>query len=372
MKTKTLKFNGNEIVFIRDGGNQWMIPAKLIGKAMGYTNGGQKLADVITSSWKKGWEQYEDFQIFTGTELQELKELTPQYGVSLNAKSVLFLTISGVIKVLMRSEAALAKDFRTFLAKNGGDLFDGVKQTGKAFFKGRASHQKVSSQLLLQFQTEDLEEFRASLEFFKKQGIYNAKELKVFANKLLEVQLTKISKSQGVNQFLSDGTVPNAPIVGLNRATISIPEGNFKVITKERPFHPAYEGWLPASEIGRPYGLKADFVKKYLKKFVTDRGADLPNNDAKKLVEANGGRFPTIDKDGYIIHLSQKVDGIALFTKMDGNSLNWKNFWAPSVVKEIRALISKEKTEIQNGAESDLPVHLDPTSPVVTQQSQAV
>jgi len=133
LKTKVLKFNKNEITFV-EYGSEWIVPAKMLGLAMEYANGGQSFSDLISNNWSKKWGPGE-FHVIEGKELIALKEETSQYDVSFKqANSVLFLTIEGAVKALMRSNASMAKEFRSFFAKQGLDVLTEELQA-KLLFK---------------------------------------------------------------------------------------------------------------------------------------------------------------------------------------------------------------------------------------------
>lgn len=349
MDTKTLKFNNITLTFLQIEG-VWSIPAKLLGMALGYANDGQKLSDLITNSWSNRWKP-SDFKVLRGEELEKVRKATPQYGVPSTASQYLVLSMSGVMLVLLKSRTKSADAFRRFLSENGGDLIKNITVPSRA--RRTITKKPAQMNLALEEKSSNIQtDLFKTLHEMKKLGLLSKAELKAMFSKVAEIQLARFTKENKVTHFLNpDGTVSATALPALTSTALAVPEGNFNLATKEHKYHPAFKDWLTAEDIGKPFGLKADLVKKYIKTYCANSNYDLPNNEAKKFVEQNNGTFPALDEHGYIVYtaLKEKIGGIAIFSKMTGNSLFWRNYWSPNAVEAIKALIIRER-KIVSGA----------------------
>ncbi len=152
---------------------------------------------------------------------------------------------------------------------------------------------------------------------------------------------TELAMERGVQNYLQDKSRAISKPIGIGQNIVSTPQGNVSIFTGNS--HPQYPGYLTASGIGAPYGLKGDLVKKYLKAFVRQNGTDLPNNMAKKWVTNNDGQFPIVDEHGFIVYRHPKLTAMTVWAGMEGNTFNWRNFWSPEIVAEINKMIEKDK-----------------------------
>lgn len=390
-KIRSLDFKKNVIDFINFSG-LWVVPGKLLGKVLGYANDGEKLTDLIIGSWRQSFEILQsngttnlvptggiipDGVMLKGDSLHDFKAVTGQK--YLQAPALLVLTTEGVIKVLTRSRAGVVRILRSFLASKGKELFsesqlDELKPSARLPAKKVNSKKITRPTRIISPMTEEksgtMSDLIHVLDKMKGNGLLTKAEQKGLYSKLVDIQFTKLSKEAGVTHFLNpDGTVSLTKTSAMSKDTLAVPEGNFNIITNETPNHPAYLDWLSAADIGRPFGLKADLVKKYVKAYCLARGEDLPNNDAKKFVSANGDRYPALDDHGYVIFKPKHGFGIALIAKMEGNSLNWRNYWAPEVVKVVRKTIAKERGFYSSEASTDMK---QPPASEVTINAEAV
>lgn len=354
-KTRTLKFNGNTILFLRLG-RLWVLPAKLLGQALGYSENGDKLANLISSTWKKEFkyvavstfndlgapEHLRDIKLeailLKKNALQDFKDLSAQQ--SGTASQLLVLTIPGVLRVLSRSRAKMAQSFKNYLVANGQDLLKGISVEQKAPTKEVGGREELP---VIQTSRTALDDLLTVFHTMTDKGLISKRDQKAVMKNILDTQAARVSKEAGLTHFLTDGKTPPTDTKALAKNAMAVPEGNFKVVSTESPYHPDFKDWLPASDIGAPWLIKGDMVKKYCKAFCLARGHDLPNNDAKKFVESNGGNFPKPDNRGFIIFKPNHVNGIALYMQMEGNQMNWRNYWSPAAVQDIRDLISIDK-----------------------------
>lgn len=342
IETRSLKFNDVTIIFAFFKGAGWILPAKLLGKALGYTNEGQTLADLITSNWSKepGWNQGKaDSFVYDGEALAALKE-TGKYNVSFMANSALFLTIDGVIKVLTRSRAKLARDFREYLARNGGDLLpDELRGKLPAKKTVRKTAKKASQETPL-LNSNTLDDIYKTVAQMSKYGLLTKAEQKTVLSRVLESQIVKLQKELGVTHFLESSSASLAPIVGMDKTTLATAQGNVRLI-EGRMKHPDFQDWIPALEIAELTGgrYNKDTIKKFISQYVASQGSDLPNNDASRWVANNGGKFPPTDEHGFIKYVNPKLGGMSMYIRQPDNKLLWRNYWSPEAVRSILNLI---------------------------------
>lgn len=340
MKIKNLKFNNVSITFAQLSGNtEWCIPAKLLGLALGYPKEGQKLADAISGGWAKKWLEGVDYWILQGKELANVRKETPQFGVSSSANSVLLLTVQGVVKVLQRSRAGLAGEFRDFLAKNHAGIF---KEHLGAL---KAPPEQMGLGLEEKGSQSNMADIFKILEVGSKKGLMTQKEQKLVLSKILDIKMTALSREHKVSHVLNpDGTVNPTSLPAMTQNALATNEGQYRLLGPGQ-HHPAYMDWLSAEDIGKPYGLKADLVKKYIKARCLSIGSDLPNNLGREYVRKHNGSFPIPDTHGYIVfdEVFKKVGGVAIYSKMGDNQLVWRNFWSPEAVREIERLVEQDR-----------------------------
>lgn len=352
VRTKSLKFNGVSITFLLIN-SVWMIPAKLLGLALGYAKEGQKLADALTGGWAKKWTA-EDFKVFTGQELKKLREGTPELGVPSATSQLLMLTPAGVVKVLQRSRAGLATKFRDFLAENATSLF-----------KDHLTALKPPKQMELDIPDKDsgseLSDLMRIMEVGAKKGLMTKKEQRLILNKMLDIKMVAFTRANKVTHVLNpDGTVDPTSLPAMTQSALAVREGQYQLLSSGQ-YHPAYMDWQTAEDIGKPFGLKADLVKKYIKARCLGKGSDLPNNLGRDYVRKHNGGFPAPDAHGYIVfdETAKSLGGIAIYSKLSDNQLVWRNFWSPEAVREINGLVSIDrklpKTEEEAEAETSGP-----------------
>lgn len=373
-ETRNFNFKGFSFSFINWAG-EWVIPGKILGKALGYSDDGDKLNNLIGGSWKKSFNTTTssetvltqslpdiDAVMVTGEALANFKAISEMQ--SYNAPQLLVLTLSGLIKVLTKSRSKASTDFRNYLATAAKDWIGPASLPTKRVGSGNPRKDKALAIPAAQ-KSAVLDDLLKVLGEMRKLSLLTKAEQKELYGKVAEIQFTRFSKEAGVTHFLNpDGTVSLTKTSAMSKNALAVPEGNFNVVTRDNKYHPAYPGWLPAQEIGRPFGLKADLVKKYCKNYCLSKASDLPNNDAKKFVEMNGGKFPDLDEHGFIIYKPAHGFGIALLSKMEGNSLNWRNYWSPEAVIAIRESIAKDRGFAQTAPDTATPVQLNLTPSV--------
>lgn len=114
-----------------------------------------------------------------------------------------------------------------------------------------------------------------------------------------------------------------------------------------RQKHPDFKEYIPAEEIGEQVGMKADNVKFFIKKYCEGLGCELPNNDARQAVINDGGYFKgmskRLDSNNLPLQVNEKVEGIGCWYMMEDGQMVWRNYWSPTAVKAIIALIPEDK-----------------------------
>lgn len=316
MKTKALSFNGMTLTLVEHPTFGWGLPARMLGWALGYANEGQKLAEQLT---KPRWTDIvaADCQTLTGEDLALLKAAAQVKGSLLKSNSLLFLTVAGVRKVLLKSGAKLAKDFRVYLAENGGEAVAGL---GLAMKRPEgAAHPPMRSP---ERASDPLDDFKRLISWMRREG-YPSDKLESYM-------------ARAVEQFLGRLGGSATPATQL-----ALPAG-LKFTMKGQPLegdHPNCPGWLTAAEIGKPYQMSGTKIAHYIKDYCKSFGEDLPNNQAKKYTALHGGTVP-VDDFGFSAFHVPKVQGYARWgTDTEGKAL-WRNVWGPDAVKAIKAAIN--------------------------------
>lgn len=347
-KTKSLTFKKNIITFMHHPDMGWCIPAKLIGQALGYSKDGQKLADHITGSWGKKLDP-EDFRVFTGKELADIKKDTPEYGVALEASSVLFLSMEGVVRVLLKSRSKTAEEFRSFLVLKGGELTEGV-QMPKRILQTSPKAKTVVPQIIPDVDglPQELKGPVALLKQMQGTGLFETERLTALYLDLW-------------NKYMAPPTIFEALFGGATQpkkkdATQLVPVSNIQASSMTPNFdsiksffltghqkHPKYLSWISAEEIGDTCGKTADQVKTFSTKYTESLGFKLPNVELMDAVKNAGGYFKgvssVVDSDFLPSLLNPTLGCVAVWYLTEDGKMLWRNYWSPEAVTKIRALM---------------------------------
>jgi hypothetical protein len=324
LKTKTLLFNDLTLTLVCIPDHGWGLPSRMLGRALGYADDGQKLGDQLA---KPRWRlTSEDSVTLTGVRLAQVKALA---GFQSNASSMLFLSTQGIRKVLLRSGSARAKQFRAFLAKNGGEAFAGVNLAARANAlplresvldappKGESVGQRP------------LSDFTKLLSWMRKEGLATPEELKTFGFRAAEQFLGKLGGGSGA--------LPSAPSP---TPMLALPAGlKFALPQNAKPLigdHPSCPGWLTAAEIAKPYGVSGTKIAHVVKGYCEGLGVELPNTQAEKFTRQQSGMVP-VDDQGFCVFHVPKAQGYARWGTDAGGKSLWRNVWGPDAVKSIRA-----------------------------------
>lgn len=381
LKQKTLKFNGNKIHFAQVGpSGAWLIPAKLLGLALGYAGDGQKLVDHL-GDWKlnkdtskPGWELWN----INGELLSTLKKETPEFGVSPSANSATFLTIQGVTKVLLRSRAKLAAEFRTFLVKNAGEV---LPTDLREVLGSGGSSKKTPEQTKLALPAPSrqgaLQELMTVLEKGKELKLFSQKELKGIFNTLKDGFLeAAVGQQKAKTLAMFPQTIqvaPPTPIVTRD-ATQLVPVSNVQAssltpnFTSIRGFfltghqkHPMYQDWLSAEEIGKLCGKTPDQMKTFVVNYARNNGRELANSQARDAIVKAGGYFEgvasLVDSHRLPLFVDDAIGCMTTWYFMEEGLLVWRNYWSPEAVKDILKLVEATPTKRAPAVEApDLPL----------------
>ncbi len=377
LKQKTLKFNGNKIHFAQIGPTgHWYIPAKLLGLALGYSGEGQKLVDHL-GDWKLQKDTSKaGFELWTvnGELLAQIKKDTPEFGVPSSASSATFLTIQGVTKVLLRSRAKLAAEFRTFLVKNAGEV---LPTDLREVLGADGSSKKAPTQTKLALPTPSrqgaIQELMTVLEKGKELKLFSTQELKAVFNTLKDSFLSGALKQQEAKTLaMFPQTIQVAPPAVVTKdATQMVPVSNVQAssltpnFTSIRGFfltghqkHPLYQDWLSAEEIGNLCGKTPDQVKTFVVNYARNNGRELANNQAKDAIVKAGGYFEgvasLVDSHRLPIFVDDAIGCMTTWYFMEDGMLVWRNYWSPEAVKDILKLV--ESTPTKRAPTVDAPV----------------
>lgn len=365
VQTKILNFKSTIITFLAHPSVGWCVPAKLIGRALGYANEGQKLNDLVTHSWnKKNWGP-EDSKVFTGKELETLKKETPQYGVSLEANSVLFLSMSGVIKVLMRSRSKTADEFRSFIASKGGELTEGLSIPKKTVSKTP----KKTKTLV---QSNDIPtHLRTRLALLGELRKYGTSDERI-QSLLMDIYTEETNRQNTSSALATIGALgvtkkDSTQLVPTSNIQASSMTPNFDTI---RSFfltghqkHPKMSDWMSAEEIGVKSGLTADQTRTFTTEYAKNRGQELANVTAMRKVKEAGGYFrgvsTLVDEAGLPVFINKELGCAGIWYLMEDGKLVWRNYWSPEAASEIVKLIPESKKKLSTNGPQD-PGYLPP------------
>lgn len=352
LKTKTLNFNGNTITFAKIDGI-WSIPAKLLGLALGYANDGQKLADAISGSWSAKWNNPLDYKVLNGPEVTALRKATPGFGVAPTVPSILLLSMTGVIKVLLKSRSKMADQFRDFLSANGGELVDGLqvsvaKKAQLSLPLNAPSGARQSS----------LDELMATLERGLSMKAMSKAEVSVIFKAIAEMQFKKVTSElnqietaktmQAISTMVSPAKKDATQMVPVSNIQASSMTPNFDSVASffltGHQKHPKYTDWIPAEEIGTEFGLTSDQVKKYTTQYAELKGVELSNVIAMQKVKNAGGYFrgvaSLVDDHKLPCYVDLELGCAGIWYLMEDGKLVWRNYWSPEAVKAIKARIT--------------------------------
>lgn len=374
MRTKTVNFGVASIKFIQMPSGIWVTPTKAIGNVLGYTKEGQKLSDHISGQWSDEFEK-DDKVILDALHLSEIRKFVPNFE-SGSASSMSFLTLKGVMKVILKSRSEVAEKFREELIAQIPDVVPNQpeepmseKTETKAVVAAPANAKAApktnskkyppivnkvaprlpkAKQLTLDISSKGdtaLDALMKTLEFGKKWNVFSKADIRATLTSIRDTQLERFKQEA----LLNAGTVTGR--VSYKDATQMVPVSNVQASSLTPNFdqirgffltghqkHPRFPEYLSAEEIGGLIGKTADGVRDPIKKYVNGLGHELPNVQIKKVIKERGGYFRGIatflDKDNLPVF---DIPGVGMTTwyVMEDGMFVWRNYWHPDVVKGV-------------------------------------
>jgi hypothetical protein len=343
LNTKTLSFHNLDITFVQGTGGRWIVPAKLLGKALGYSDDGQKLVDLMFHRWGMG--NNKEVLQFEGEVLASLKKDTPSLGVPPTANSAVFLTVEGVVAILLRSRTTLAIEFRAFLAGVGEGLVPD-ELLKKLTPRERKKPAEVKKEDLVQVH------FPLTPPVVLPPALPQEVAVPLFILKEMQTSgLFSREQLAGLFMDLYTRTLPGMVMVpqAQSQAVVQAQPGYLYLTHNHK--HPSYPGYLTSEEIGREFGWDGDKVKKFTTAYARSKGRELPNNVAKRLADENGIKS-LVDASGLPTYFDAELDCVAVYSDGYGDVRLWRNYWGPGVVmmvkSHIRATIEEEQQNKKN------------------------
>lgn len=335
MKTEIVVFDGVKIHFAELKTGEWMVPIKFIGQALGYSGGGQKLCDLVLARWAQKWTDA-DYRVVQGEQLASLKKDLPAWGIAGNVNSLPCVSMAGLHKILLVSRAKPAQKFREFLLTQSQEMFKELtvaahSHPNRVTLPSRATVPSSSS----------LDEFKRLSTWMRKQGLISTDEMRGLAYRAVELLLQRVAKDQGVSMTapLPTPTEPKTPLLPAQNTIPHAPPESRLLIGP----HPKCPGFLPAEDIGKPYGMSADFVKGFLKKYLAELNAESPRALAEQYQDLH--KTKPVDALGYLAFHHPTLSAYAKYEEISGGKLVWRNYWSPDIVQEIRSRIEASIAE---------------------------
>lgn len=374
MRTKTVKFGEFDVVFIQMPSKIWITPTRVIGMLLGYTANGQKLSDHISGKWSDEFEK-DDKVILDALHLSEIRKYVPDFEAGF-ASSMSFLTLKGVMKVILKSRSEVAEKFREELIAQIPDVVPNQpeesmseKTETKAVVAAPASTKAApktnskkyppivnkvaprlpkAKQLTLDISSKGdtaLDALMKTLEFGKKWNVFSKADIRATLTSIRDTQLERFKQEALLNAGTASGRV------SYKDATQMVPVSNIQASTLTPNFdsvrsffltghqkHVDFINYMSAEEIGKVINKTSDQMKDPIKKYVNSLGHDLPNNMVTKAVIEAGGYFKGIaslmDKHNLPVVNIPNV-GMATWYMMEDGKIIWRNYWHPSVVEGV-------------------------------------
>jgi hypothetical protein len=341
LKTKCIKFNKTSIFFAQLASGVWVVPARLLGKALGYSKDGGKFVEAIA-----GWNftPNDDFLDFDGEALARLKQDAPELGASMFSNSATFLTMRGVTRALLRSRSATAQDFRTFLVKNADEI---LSDDSRAKLPVKAKRVKKEVGPVETVLPADLQKPLTVLREMVDTGFFPKDDLmtlyrRVFESTLPEPKALPVVVSKDATQLVP---VSNIQASSLTPNFTSI-KGFF--LTGHQK-HPDFTDWLSSEEIGKTCGKTADQMKTFTTAYARNNGRELANNQARAAIIQAGGYFEgvssLVDKNRLPTLVDTVIGCMTTWYLTEDGMLLWRNYWSPAAVEAVMKLIEVTPTK---------------------------
>lgn len=364
-ETKMVKFGAVTLVFVKWQG-AWVIPAKMVGLAMGYSSKGRKFVELIRGPWKKYLTFAESVTDLSdsmdGIHIDDhwLKDFrakaldVPEDGTSeppsktaVNMPSLLLLTLRGAIHATKRSGAKTAKEMNAGMSDLFTELVLGQKIAKKAgpMKNLQGPYPAGPSDWPTPLSTAHV---RETMQVMMDMGVMTKDEAGRVMKRILGMQMDALAKNLGVpTTVISSETKTLTKVESTEKPyhiAIATDTASAIMALNWGSKHPAFnEGWSTAKEIGELYDLSAGKVNKFIDalkmRFATDEVR--ANNIAEEYVIKHRS-FPERDKHGFFvftIRLSGSHFCTAIWQMREGGGVEWRNYWNVASTNAIRAEI---------------------------------
>lgn len=383
MRTKEVKFGVFSLKFVQLPSGIWVTPTKNVGLILGYTKSGQSLSDHISGKWSDEFTKF-DRVTLDAIHLSEIRKFVPDLEAN-SANSMSFLTLSGVMKVILKSRSEVAELLRVEILAQIPDISNipessNLEQNMKTDIKKIENTEKTvtakvekkevtttPSQMPLALankpQSDDpvsglIYTLQVGKEWNTFSDAYITKTMRSLVNaqlKRVQAQAKAIKKEEPPTTSLAvqDRAASAKPATrnGNHGATQMVPISNIQASSGTPNFdsvrsffltghekHPDFQSYMSAEEIGKLIGKTADQMKDPIKKYINGLDHDLPNNMLREVVRSQGGYFRGIgymvDKRGYPVFQIPNI-GMTTWYLMEDGQVVWRNYWHPDAVRGI-------------------------------------
>ncbi len=287
LKTKKMIFQKNEITFVELKG-QFVIPAKLLGFALGSAKKGQTFVNKMFE--KEGYTPDVDYVLSTDDALKMLKQEVPLWGIPPSANRAVLLTFQGVKKVLLRSKSEMAKEFRAFFLASIGEDSPKVQQEqtsqsdsgapawakellGIALSEICSSHERTISQILKAAKEE--REFFTGLKTEKLEAINPIRTVASKSNKGPKTTKPTRAKSRWLRPP-PDISKPFVPLPPVLKPFFLEESFRFTFDNSDRCILPGWRNFVTVNGMLRALGLRKGQINQDISAFRKEKGVDLP------------------------------------------------------------------------------------------------
>jgi hypothetical protein len=382
------------------------LPSVLLGKALGYSKEGSKLAELISTSWRlrfltktyvkipKSLPTNLDGFYLQSEALEHYKVTTGQTGS--HANRILILTESGVNKTLKYSRTHWAKQMR--LRSGAGPFLvlsaqeDSIERPAPSLpntppkddpgavgrgppvpsseKQGRHPQTAPGTSLALRQSSapvplDPYANLADNIIKFKNAGLIPLDGAQDRAASLLDLQFTNLrgkpTSTPDVPKLPSPVDPSPAPSIVPPTSTsptttsLSSPKRkvpNFYKVVRGDSKHPEYATWRTAAELGKKFQKSGSSLTKLLREIrvelMTQQNIAIPKDFRlpNTLIEAKAVEYPSQDTYGFLKYLDVSNHCVAILTFASSIRKNvWVNYWSPEVRIRLIHAFSQSKTE---------------------------
>ena len=363
MDVKILKYHGVEVPFFKVSPDTWLVPARVLGHAIGYHAKGQKLVSSVKRWHKSGllspivnldMPHNGDLVLAEGGYLESLKAavkgyahpgLMPELGM---ATSMLLLGLQGVSKVITKANVAGVRELRDNWERVTTSLMD--EKSPMPEFSAHPSEPKKQKGKTVVVEKETVS---------KKSDLEELEEFMLKARKMADLGNIPMPAAQAISQEAMKGYVskkwPNAIVPAAQESGYVcqklLPETiiHLTKLPFGQPLPEKFKGYLHATDMGKPWGFSSHKVGQHLKE-ILQRAYGEKEMRANFLAKTSIGRDvakqeacrdPETGLSTFINYGANNGVSIALFVEDESGESHWTTFWRPDVAKWIMAELSK-------------------------------